>query len=82
MTNSNNDKSSILAGTYIVLPVYFSIKVVEDSEIISPRLSPFQGCRITEQIRVKSPITEDIKNFKVTISIGFRAFDLGTTLIE
>ena len=45
-------------------------------------MSPFQGCRITEQIRVKSPITENIKNFKVTISIGFRAFDLGTTLIE
>ena len=45
-------------------------------------MSPFQGCRITEQIRVKSPKTEDIKNFKVTISIGFRAFDLGTTLTE
>lgn len=45
-------------------------------------MSPFQGCQITEQIRVKSPKTEDIKNFKVTISIGFRAFDLGTTLIE
>ena len=45
-------------------------------------MSPFQGCRITEQIRVKSPKTEDIKNFKVTISIGFCAFDLGTTLTE
>ena len=45
-------------------------------------MSPFQGCRITEQIRVKSPKTEDIKNFKVAISIGFRAFDLGTTLTE